>query len=594
MHPRCRSLGVRRFNSVDESLSGGEIMTDNRFELSRRKVLSAAGAIGITGAGVGMGTSALFTDEESFENNSITAGELDLLVDYETSVSQDGVTTDSTPAEGTTDTGTIQGGESGQYVIKDAKPGDEGEIKFCPKIVNNPGWLFVGSAGGVTDFENDQTEPEKEVDGTGGGNLNNGTNDGQGAGELSEAIQVTVSYCDGDGNLIRELDNPSDYTLADLFKDLETGFLLDGEPGGTSGVQAYPSSPNDTAQNGPCLCIDWNIPTDVGNEIQSDGVEFDVTFVARQERNNPDPDNPFVDLTVGTGSGFDYNSIQTAVDNASSGNVISVAGESFNELVTVNTSGLTIAGAGEGHTTIDASGLERGMAIEADGVTVCDLTVDSAGASVSSGEVEGIFVGDASGFTDEDGIITIRDVTVSNVDAGDSTAEGIHVKSYNSGDPIDGVSIKNVTIDGVDTPDADGGANGIKLQSDLNNVTIGDTDIKNVEGSWSYGVSLTPASLEDGIPKDVSINSSTIADVTAITYDGVGVGIDSRGGGAVDPTASGNDPDDVADPRELSIIGTDFENKLDIGILNKNLAYTTLNIDSNNTYESGITPKQGL
>jgi hypothetical protein len=536
-----------------------------------------------------MGTSALFSDEESFTNNSIEAGTLDLVIDYETSVTQDGVGTGSAA-----ESGTIQGGESGQYVIKDAKPGDEGELKFCPKIVDNPGWLFVGSATGVTDFENGQTEPEEGADGTGGGSLTNGTNDGQGAGELSESIQVTVSYCDEDGNIIRELNNPSDYTLADLFKDLETGFLLDGEPDGTSGQQAYPSSPDDGTQNGPCLCIEWNIPIDVGNEIQSDGVEFDITFTARQERNNSDPDNPFVDLTVGTGSGFDYNSIQAAVNDASSGNVISVAGEGFNELVTVDTSGLTIAGAGESQTTIDASGLERGMAIEADGVTVCDLTVDSAGVGVSSGEVEGIFVGDANGFTDEDGIITIRDVTVSNVDAGDKTAEGIHVKSYDSGDPIDGVSIKNVTIDGVETPDSVGGANGIKLQSDLNNVTIGDTDIKNVEGSWSYGVSLTPASLEDGIPKDVSINSSTIADVTAITYDGVGVGIDSRGGGAVDPTASGNDPDDVADPRELSVIGNSFENALDVGILNKNLAYTSLNIDSNNTYESGMTPKQGL
>jgi predicted ribosomally synthesized peptide with SipW-like signal peptide len=569
-------------------------MTDKKkLSLSRRQALAGLGAIGLAGAGAGFGTSALFSDTESFNNNSIEAGTLDLVIDYETSVSQDGVNTGSTANDDT-----IQGGESGQYVIKDAKPGDSGELKFCPKIVDNPGWLFVGSAGGVTDYENGQTEPEEDADGTGGGGLTN-PKSGQGAGELSEAIQVSLEYCDKDGNTIRPFNNPDDYTLADLFKDLETGFLLDGEPDGQSGPQAYPSSPDEGTQNGPCLCIDWEIPTDVGNEIQSDGVEFDVTFTARQERNNSDYDNPFVDLTVGPSGGntsYDYNSIQDAVNNANSGNVISVANNTFSPSspVTVGTSGLTIAGAGESQTEIDASDLERGMAIEADGVTVCDLTVDNAGSGVSSGEVEGIFVGDANDFTDEDGIITIRDVTVSNVDAGDSTAEGIHVKSYNSGDPIDGVSIKNVTIDGVDTPDADGGANGIKLQSDLNNVTIGDTDIKNVEGSWSYGVSLTPASLEDGIPKDVSINSSTIADVTAITYDGVGVGIDSRGGGAVDPTASGNNPDDVADPRELSIIGTDFENSLDIGIQNKNLAYTTLNIDSNNTYESGITPKQGL
>lgn len=550
-------------------------------------MLGGLGAIGLASAGAGLGTSALFSDEETFDNNSITAGELDLFVDYVTSVSQDGVSTGSTTGDGT-----IQGGESGQYVIEDAKPGDSGTLTFCPKIVDNPGWLHVGSVGGVTDYENGQTEPEQGADGTGGGNLDSSTNDGQGAGELSEAIQVSLAYCEEDGTPIRELNNPADYTLGDLFKELETGFLVDGDDG-TTGPQAYPSSPDSGTQNGPCLCIDWDIPTEVGNEIQSDGVTFDVTFVARQERNNPNPSSPFVDITVGSGSGFDYNSIQGAVNNASAGNVIGVAAESFNEMVTVDTPDLTIAGAGESQTTIDATGLERGMAIEADGVSIYDLTVDAAGDGVSAGEVEGIFVGNASGFTDESGNITIRDVTVSNVDAGDSTAEGIHVKSY-GGNQISGVSIKNVTIDGVTTPGTVGGANGIKLQSDLNNVTIDETTIQNVSGSWSYGVTLTPASAEPGIPKDISISSSTIVDVVGSNYDGVGVGIDSKGGGAVDPTATGNAPDDVADPRELSVLGTSFENALDIGILNKNLAYTSLNIDANNTYESGITPEQGL
>jgi hypothetical protein len=539
-----------------------------------------------------MGTSALFSDEESFENNSITAGELDLIVDYETSVTQDGVSTNSTPAEGTTDTGTIQGGESGQYVIKDAKPGDSGELKFCPKIVDNPGWLFVGSAGGVTDYENGQTEPEEDADGTGGGGLTN-PKSGQGAGELSEAIQVSLEYCDKDGNTIRPFNNPDDYTLADLFKDLETGFLLDGEPDGQSGPQAYPSSPDEGTQNGPCLCIDWEIPTDVGNEIQSDGVEFDVTFVARQERNNSDYDNPFVDLTVGTGSGFDHNTIQAAVNAASSDAVISVADDSDpfspSSPVTVGTPGLTIAGAGEGQTTIDASGLERGMAIEADGVTVCDLTVDNAGSGVSSGEVEGIFVGDASqsGFTDTGESIRIRDVTVSNVDGSGRTAEGIHIKSYDTGDPIDGVSINGVTIDGVDEPNA--GGNGIKIQSDVNNVTIYDTTITNISGKWSYGVTPTASSGELGTPEDISIVNSTIDTVTAYTYSGVGVGIGSASGDP-EPATSGAR---VADPTELSIIGTDFDN-LDIGIVDKNTAENSLNIDLDNTYTNVTTIKQGL
>jgi predicted ribosomally synthesized peptide with SipW-like signal peptide len=56
---------------------------DNRFELSRRSALAGIGAIGVASAGAGLGTSAYFSDEESFENNTIAAGELDLKVDWE-------------------------------------------------------------------------------------------------------------------------------------------------------------------------------------------------------------------------------------------------------------------------------------------------------------------------------------------------------------------------------------------------------------------------------------------------------------------------------------------------------------------------------
>ena len=58
-------------------------MTDHNIELSRRKILASVGAIGAAGAGAGVGTSALFNDTESFEGNSITAGELDLKMDWE-------------------------------------------------------------------------------------------------------------------------------------------------------------------------------------------------------------------------------------------------------------------------------------------------------------------------------------------------------------------------------------------------------------------------------------------------------------------------------------------------------------------------------
>jgi predicted ribosomally synthesized peptide with SipW-like signal peptide len=56
---------------------------DGNYELSRRKTLAALGTIGAAGAGAGLGTSAFFSDQETFTNNQLTAGSLDMKVDWE-------------------------------------------------------------------------------------------------------------------------------------------------------------------------------------------------------------------------------------------------------------------------------------------------------------------------------------------------------------------------------------------------------------------------------------------------------------------------------------------------------------------------------
>jgi len=64
-------------------------MTDKQIHsLSRRQLLGGVGAIGVASAGAGLGTTAYFSDEESFDDNTLSAGELDLLVDYELSYDQ--------------------------------------------------------------------------------------------------------------------------------------------------------------------------------------------------------------------------------------------------------------------------------------------------------------------------------------------------------------------------------------------------------------------------------------------------------------------------------------------------------------------------
>jgi predicted ribosomally synthesized peptide with SipW-like signal peptide len=52
-------------------------------DLTRRAILGSLGAVGVTAAGAGLGTTAYFSDAESFDGNRLVAGELDLKVDWE-------------------------------------------------------------------------------------------------------------------------------------------------------------------------------------------------------------------------------------------------------------------------------------------------------------------------------------------------------------------------------------------------------------------------------------------------------------------------------------------------------------------------------
>lgn len=52
-------------------------------DLSRRQILGGLGTIGAASAAAGLGTRAFFSDQETFRDNTITAGSLDLKVDWE-------------------------------------------------------------------------------------------------------------------------------------------------------------------------------------------------------------------------------------------------------------------------------------------------------------------------------------------------------------------------------------------------------------------------------------------------------------------------------------------------------------------------------
>jgi predicted ribosomally synthesized peptide with SipW-like signal peptide len=269
-----------------------------RFEISRRKALAALGTIGVAAGGAGVGTSAYFNDTESFENNIVTAGTLDLIVDYYSYWNQ-----------GSAGSGYVTGSADGEAVtaeLSDVKPGDNGLIAFCPRIETNPAYLWLCGALTAND-ENGRNEPEKEVDET----------TGAGNGELAQNIDVTLRYCEVADDFGSDF-TPEDVTnvatawtgtLAEFLATIQYGVPLDGDatvPSDGSfpapGEQAHFVG-SDSEDENYCLCLDWEVPTDVGNEIQSDLLKFDLEFHAQQYRHNDGTNNP---CAISTETGDDF------------------------------------------------------------------------------------------------------------------------------------------------------------------------------------------------------------------------------------------------------------------------------------------------
>lgn len=478
-----------------------------RYSLSRRNVLAGLGTVGVASAGAGLGTTAFFSDEEAVEA-SLEAGRLDLVLEYLTAFDQGRAGTGS-------EQGVINGTREAEYTysLTDVKPGDSGIVALCPRIVSNDAWLWVGDNDSLVDYENGQNEPESKVDSSGGGSV--GTpNSGAGFGELSEAIEVTVSYAgsvsrSGDEVICedtRELNNPEGYTLADLAKDLSGGFLLDGdqdEPSPDSDPTPYPGSVDETTQEGPCLCIEWELPTTVGNEIQTDSIEFTFSFVAEQARHNDAPVTPFVDTFVEAGD-----SIQAAVDAASPGDVIGVAAETFTEQVTVSVADLTLIGrsgatidgnGGGAPVTIAADGVRVdgfeitnpsgliGIAVDpgVDGVTICNNRIFDIGPTGSLGVTGIVFGTEATGGHDDVAVFNNVIETLRQEDDGSfATVNGILFNTGNSPGVISNVSVRSNVFRDFESTTA---PLGIVVQQDTDGVTIEDNEFRDFLADNSLG-----------------------------------------------------------------------------------------------------------
>ncbi|AUX10383.1 hypothetical protein AArcSl_2768 [Halalkaliarchaeum desulfuricum] len=252
-------------------------MSDRKFELSRRKALIGLGTVGAASAGAGLGTSAYFSDQEEFTDNSIQAGTFGLTVDqYVTNVDQDGLGPDQEDWEADqNDTGVwVNTPEIG---IEDAKPGDEYEFCWEVTVEDNPGYVAVTGEyddwNGV-DVDNIELEDLWDID---------DEEDLSTIGDEALVTELTITVPgEDDDETVYKFGGDYD-TFGDLLDAIEDDGVLLHDEGG-DGIQIE-------ADQTVTVCLTLDIPgEDVGNELQGAKLEWDLTFYAEQARHN-DPED---------------------------------------------------------------------------------------------------------------------------------------------------------------------------------------------------------------------------------------------------------------------------------------------------------------
>lgn len=234
-----------------------------------KKIIISLSMIAAVAAIAVGGTTAFFSDTETSTGNTFTAGAIDLKVDSQCHYWQNGQEVDCKNAAGAL-FGTWRETDLGLaykfFDFFDVKPGDKGENTISLHPVDNDAYICAYVTN-LTNADNGINEPESYVD----------TTDGTGNGELQDNIHLMVWVDNGtDGKTYNACDNiyeaGEEVIVRDTVIDNNTGgWLLGKFVGGSTS----------------CLGVAWEVPSTVGNIIQSDSVSADISFYAEQVRNNP-------------------------------------------------------------------------------------------------------------------------------------------------------------------------------------------------------------------------------------------------------------------------------------------------------------------
>ena len=192
---------------------------------------------------VGGGSFASFSDTETSLGNTFTAGTLDL----------EGTVTQVVTA-GSGDVTFDNEGGNFAWIVTDVAPGSAGkDVWTLTNIGSLPGDLSF-TVSSIINNDNDLTEPESDVDTTGG----------NGEGELGANVNVVLWI---DLNASGSMDSGESLYTGDL----------NGMAGDYPDVKAF------AADDSVDIMLGWGIVSNVGNVIQSDSASFEIEFVLDQQ-----------------------------------------------------------------------------------------------------------------------------------------------------------------------------------------------------------------------------------------------------------------------------------------------------------------------
>jgi len=289
-------------------------MTDDNsqlYDLSRRKMLAGLGAIGLASAGAGLGTSAYFSDTESFENNTLTAGTLDMSVAASVVAAND-YWVDQGALELSADADSEDAVVGLQ--VDDVKPGDWAIICFEIDVGTNPGYVQVCTEN-FTEAGGANPEPEQDAEGDADNDADlgefllttvwqsyTGPTDGSSGGaktdldvldpvfnNASDVIGLPYGQPDLDG----VVDGDTHYTNAreanDILDAANGGYVIKDDNGDILAIGSDAAGDDEDVADTYEFCLLLELPYEVGNEVQGDSINFDLVFKTEQVRNNDSP-----------------------------------------------------------------------------------------------------------------------------------------------------------------------------------------------------------------------------------------------------------------------------------------------------------------